>query len=137
MYPTELTDPIRAETRAMGLVELTTAAAVDTELAHPGTSLVFINSVCGCSAGTARPGLSAALAGPGPRPLRVLTVFAGVDGEATRRVRARFPEHPPSSPGAVLFRDGAAVWILHRHQIEGRTPQQVAEQFRKAFAAHC
>lgn len=137
MYPIELTDPIRAEARAIGLSELTTPEAVDASLSQAGTSLVLVNSVCGCAAGGARPGLQLALAAPGPRPTRATTVFAGVDREATARARSHFAEFPPSSPSAALLKDGEVVWFLHRHQIEGRTPQQIAESFRQAFAAHC
>ena len=137
MYPPELTDPIRAEVKAMGLIEATTAAAVDGELGKPGTTLVFINSVCGCAAGGARPGLTAALADAAAQPTRSVTVFAGVDREATQAARAHFAEYPPSSPSAALLKDGEVVWMLHRHQIEGRHPQQIAELFRQAFKQHC
>lgn len=137
MYPPELTDPIRDEVKAMGLVELTSAAEVDAQLAQPGTSLVFVNSVCGCAAGGARPGLDAALKASAKRPARALTVFAGVDREATQQARSHFAEYPPSSPSAALLKDGEVVWMLHRHQIEGRHPQQIAELFTQAFAQHC
>lgn len=137
MYPRELTDPIRAEVQAMGLTEATTPEQVDAELAKPGATLVFVNSVCGCAAAGARPGLAEALRRPGARPARIVTVFAGVDGAATARARSRFAEYPPSSPSAALLKDGEVVWMLHRHQIEGRQPAQIAEQFAKAFAAHC
>lgn len=136
MYPPELTDPIRAEVKAMGLIEGTTPAEVDAELAKPGPVLVYVNSVCGCAAGGARPGLAQALA-TAPRKPRVLTVFAGVDREATQAARAHFAEYPPSSPSAALLKDGEVVWMLHRHQIEGRHPQQIAELFAQAFARHC
>lgn len=137
MYPPEIVDPIRADVRAIGLTELTTPAEVDTALAQPGTALVLINSVCGCAAGGARPGLQRALQGATVRPTRSVTVFAGVDREATARARSHFAEFPPSSPSAALLKDGEVVWFLHRHQIEGRTPEQIAESFRQAFAAHC
>ena len=137
MYPTEMTDPIRSEVKAMGLTELTDAAAVDATLAQPGTTLVFINSICGCAAGGARPGLDMALQGAAKKPTRLATVFAGVDREATQRARTHFPEFPPSSPSAALIKDGDVVWFLHRHQIEGRHPQQIAQAFAAAFAEHC
>ncbi|HAT10044.1 MAG TPA: BrxA/BrxB family bacilliredoxin [Planctomycetes bacterium] len=137
MYPSELTDPIRGEVKAMGLIEATTPEQVDAELAKPGSTLVFINSVCGCAAGGARPGLTQALASAPAKPGRCVTVFAGVDKEATNRARGHFAEYPPSSPSAALLKDGEVVWMLHRHQIEGRHPQQIAELFAKAFAAHC
>lgn len=137
MYPPELTDPIREEVQAMGLTELKTAAEVDATVAQPGTSLVFINSVCGCAAGGARPGLEAALKTGAKRPTRCLTVFAGVDREATQQARTHFAEFPPSSPSAALLKDGEVVWMLHRHQIEGRQPQQIADVFKKAFDQFC
>jgi len=136
MYPPELTDPIRAEVKAMGLSEATTAAQVEAGLTAPGPVLVFVNSVCGCAAGGARPGLAQALGEAAKKP-RVMTVFAGVDREAVQAARAHFAEYPPSSPSAALLKDGEVVWMLHRHQIEGRHPAQIAELFKGAFAAHC
>ena len=136
MYPSELTDPIREEVKAMGLTEATTRQQIDSELAKPGTALVFINSVCGCAAGGARPGLGLALQAT-LKPARSVTVFAGVDTEATQAARAHFAEYPASSPSAALLKDGEVVWMLHRHQIEGRQPQQIAEQFTAAFQQHC
>jgi putative YphP/YqiW family bacilliredoxin len=134
MYPPELTNPIRNDVRAVGCTELTTAAEVDQALAKSGSALVFINSVCGCAAGGARPGLKLALERSPVKPTQVLTVFAGVDREAVAAARSRFPEFPASSPSAALLKDGEVVWFLHRHQIEGRSPDQIAEQFAKAFA---
>jgi putative YphP/YqiW family bacilliredoxin len=137
MYPKDFTDPIRAEVTAMGLAQLTDPTGVDQALTRPGTTLVFINSVCGCAAGGARPGLTKALAGATKKPAQVTTVFAGVDREATAQARTHFPEFPASSPSAALLKDGEVVWFLHRHQIEGRSPAQIADQFSQAFAAHC
>lgn len=137
MYPPELTDPIRAEVKTLGLTECTDAAAVDGALAKPGTALVFINSVCGCAAGGARPGLHLALTTGAKKPTQLLTVFAGVDREAVVAARNHFPEFPPSSPSAALLKDGEVVWFLHRHQIEGRSPQQIGESLKAAFAQHC
>jgi putative YphP/YqiW family bacilliredoxin len=121
----------------MGLIEAKTPDQITTELAKPGTTLVFVNSVCGCAAGGARPGLDKALKTATKRPDRSLTVFAGVDTAATASARSHFAEYPPSSPSAALLKDGEVVWMLHRHQIEGRQPQQIAELFQQAFAAHC
>lgn len=121
----------------MGLTELTTEAEADAALAAPGTALVFINSVCGCAAGGARPGLALALAQAAKKPDRLTTAFAGVHREATARARSRFAEYPPSSPSAALLKDGEAVWVLHRHQIEGRKPEDIAKAITAAFAAHC
>jgi len=137
MYPAAMTDPIRLEVKDMGLTELKTPAEVDAALAKAGTTLVFVNSICGCAAGGARPGLTMAMVKAGKRPSQATTVFAGVDGEATRAARAHFAEYPPSSPSAALLKDGEVVWMLHRHQIEGRHPEQIAEAFTKAFEANC
>ncbi|MEK7411738.1 MAG: BrxA/BrxB family bacilliredoxin [Planctomycetota bacterium] len=137
MYPPELTEPIRAEVRAMGLIEAKTPTDVDKLIAQPGPTLVFVNSVCGCAAGGARPGLTAALKNSAHKPARVITVFAGVDAEATKQARSHFAEYPQSSPSAALIKNGEVVWMLHRHQIEGRNPTQIAEAFVKAFTAHC
>ena len=137
MYPAELTEPIRAEVHEMGLTELRTPQDVDSALAKKGTALVFINSVCGCAAGGARPGLTKALATAAKKPDQVLTVFAGVDKDAVNAARKHFAEYPPSSPSAALLKDGEVVWMLHRHQIEGRYPEQIAEAFVKAFEANC
>jgi putative YphP/YqiW family bacilliredoxin len=137
MYPAELTDPIREEVHEMGLTELRTAQDVQAALTKPGTALVFVNSVCGCAAGGARPGLHLALGKAEKKPGQVLTVFAGVDKEAVAAARTHFAEYPPSSPSAALLKDGEVVWMLHRHQIEGRYPEQIAEAFVKAFEANC
>jgi putative YphP/YqiW family bacilliredoxin len=137
MYPPELTDPIRDEVQQIGLTELKTPADVDTALKKPGTTLVYVNSICGCAAGGARPGLYLALQKAAKKPAQVTTVFAGVDKEATAKARGYFAEYPPSSPSAALLKDGEVVWVLHRHQIEGRRPEQIAEQFKAAFEANC
>lgn len=137
MYPAEMTDPIRAEVHQIGLTELKTPAEVDAAVTKSGTTLVFINSICGCAAGGARPGLYLALQQAAKKPTQVTTVFAGVDKDATAKARAHFAEYPPSSPSAALLKDGEPVWFLHRHQIEGRPPQQIAEAFAKAFEANC
>ena len=137
MYPSELTDPIRDEVKEIGLAELKTPQDVDAALTKPGTALVFINSVCGCAAGGARPGLQMALQTAAKKPQQATTVFAGVDKEAVAKARGFFAEYPPSSPSAALLKDGEVVWMLHRHQIEGRHPQQIAEAFKKAFEQFC
>jgi putative YphP/YqiW family bacilliredoxin len=137
MYPATMTDPIREEVQEMGLVELKTPQEVEATLAKKGTTLVFINSICGCAAGGARPGLTLALQQAAKKPQQVTTVFAGVDKDAVAAARAHFAEYPPSSPSACLLKDGEVVWMLHRHQIEGRYPEQIAEAFKKAFEANC
>ena len=136
-YPTELTEPMREELITMGVEELRTPEAVDELLqSQKGTVLVFVNSVCGCAAGTARPGLALALQ-HAIRPDAVTTVFAGVDLEATARARSYFNDYPPSSPQVALFRDGRLAHLMQRHQIEGRTAQEVAGDLMAAFEKHC
>jgi len=121
----------------MDVKELTTAEDVDRFFAEAsGTSLVFVNSVCGCAAGSARPGLRMAL-GNDHKPDRLATVFAGQDLDAASSARARFPDFPPSSPSAVLFKDGAPVFFLPRHMIEGRDPPSVAFELVTAFDEFC
>ena len=137
MYPLELTNPIRDEVAQIGLTELKTPTEVDTALTKPGTALVFVNSICGCAAGGARPGLFMALQQTAKKPTQVTTVFAGVDKDATAKARSYFAEYPASSPSAALLKDGEVVWVLHRHQIEGRHPEQIAQQFKAAFEANC
>ena len=138
MYPPEMTDPIRDEVQELGLKELKTPQDVDAALGtKQGTALVFVNSICGCAAGGARPGLQMALEKSAKKPTTLTTVFAGVDREATAKARSYFAEYPASSPSAALLKDGEVVWVLHRHQIEGRAPQQIAETFTKAFESFC
>jgi putative YphP/YqiW family bacilliredoxin len=137
MYPPELVAPMRAELTGIGVTELRDPKQVDDALAKPGTALVFVNSVCGCAAGGARPGLAMALRQAAKKPTQVTTVFAGVDKEAVAQARSHFAGYPPSSPSAALLKDGEVVWMLHRHQIEGRHPQQIAQAFSQAFEAHC
>jgi putative YphP/YqiW family bacilliredoxin len=137
MYPPEMTDPIRAQARAAGFTEALTSDQVDAALATPGTALVFVNSVCGCAGGSARPGIAQALADAAKKPDRTITVFAGVDREATDRARAYFGDVPPSSPSMALVKDGKPVWTLSRHQIQGRTFIDVANDVKAALAQHC
>jgi putative YphP/YqiW family bacilliredoxin len=136
-YDPRLVAPMRGEMVQMGARELTTVADVDQTLGDPhGTTLVFVNSVCGCAAGNARPALRVALAHP-VRPQEIVTVFAGQDVEATARARQYFPDYAPSSPSMALFRDGEVVHFVHRHQIEGRSPQDVATNLTAAFDKYC
>jgi len=136
-YPESLVAPMRAEMTGMGARELRTVAEVDAALGEAaGTTLVFVNSVCGCAAGGARPALQLALA-HATRPDRTVTVFAGQDLEATARARSYFGEYQPSSPSMALLRDGEVVHFVHRHQIEGRSPQNVAADLTQAFDVHC
>ncbi len=136
-YPEQLVAPMRAEMTQMGAEELKTAAEVDAALGDArGTTLIFVNSVCGCAAGNARPALSLALKHD-VRPDRVLTVFAGQDTEATARARQYFADYQPSSPSVALLRDGEVVHFVHRHQIEGRSPQSIADNLAQAFEKFC
>lgn len=136
-YNAALVAPMREEMTRMGAQELTTAAAVDAALGdQKGTMLVFVNSVCGCAAGNARPALRLALQ-HATRPHQVVTVFAGQDLEAAARARQFFGEYQPSSPSMALLRDGEVVHFVHRHQIEGRSPQAIAADLTTAFDRFC
>ena len=136
-YSEMMVKPMREEMTQMGAKELKTVPEVDAELGdQQGTTLVFVNSVCGCAAGGARPALRSALQ-QGPRPDRVVTVFAGQDTEATARARQYFADYQPSSPSIALFKDGEVVHFVHRHQIEGRAPADVARNLSDAFQKFC
>lgn len=136
-YDPRLVKPMRDEMVRMGARELLTVADVDAALGDSrGTILVFVNSVCGCAAGGARPALSLALQHP-VRPQQVVTVFAGQDTEATDRARQYFADYAPSSPSMALLRDGEVVHFVHRHMIEGHAPIDVARDLTAAFDKHC
>ena len=136
-YPEEMCAPMRAELVDMGVKELRTADEVDTFFAaKAGTALVLVNSVCGCAAGSARPGLQMALDNPA-RPDRVATVFAGQDLEATARARELIGDVPPSSPSVALMKDGELVHFVPRHMIEGHAPEGVAAQLKAGFDKYC
>jgi putative YphP/YqiW family bacilliredoxin len=138
MYPEQLVAPMRAELTASGFEELLTAQAVDGALtSSEGTVLVVVNSVCGCAAGAARPGVKLALEKSGHKPNRLTTVFAGNDAEATAQARKYFAPYPPSSPAMALFKDGKLVHFIERHHIEGRSPQMIAENLTMAFEQYC
>jgi putative YphP/YqiW family bacilliredoxin len=135
-YNPALVAPMRGEMTDMGARELTSAAEVDAALGdQKGTMLVFVNSVCGCAAGNARPALRLALQ-HGLKPHQVVTVFAGQDVDATARARQYFSDYQPSSPSVALLRDGEVVHFVHRHQIEGRPPQAIAADLTAAFDRH-
>ncbi len=136
-YPAAFTEPMRMEIQEMGVEQLRTPEEVD-QLLKPGagTVLVFVNSVCGCAAGMARPGLALSLESA-VKPDHVASVFAGVDLEATERARSYFADYPPSSPQAALFKDGKLVELIQRHQIEGTSPQAVRDKLVHAYEAHC
>jgi putative YphP/YqiW family bacilliredoxin len=129
--------PMRDELTQIGFRELKTAEEVDEVLADKsGTTLVVVNSICGCAGGIARPGVAAALES-GPKPDRLVTVFAGQDKEATARAREFFVNIPPSSPSMFLFKDGKLVDMLHRSDIEGHSAPHVAERLQSMFAEYC
>ncbi len=136
MYPEHFIAPMRAELTAVGVRELRTVADVDDAVKAPGTVMVVVNSMCGCAAGKARPGIAMALQ-HGRRPDLVTTVFAGADIEATQRAREYFAPHPPSSPSVALMSDGRTVWKLHRRDIETRDAQSIAAELKAAFDLHC
>jgi putative YphP/YqiW family bacilliredoxin len=136
-YDERLVAPMRAELVRLGVKELRSVAEVDAVLGDPeGVQLVFVNSVCGCAAGSARPGLALALQHPA-HPRQVYTVFAGQDLEATARARSYFAEYQPSSPSLALLRDGEVVHFVHRHEFEGRRPDAIAAELRAAFDQFC
>ena len=136
-YPEEVIRPMREELTRLGVQELRTPEAVDETLKYSkGTVMVIVNSICGCAAGKARPGIAMALQNE-IRPDKVATVFAGGDIEATERARSYFTGYPPSSPSIGLLKDGQLVYMMERYQIEGRGPEQIAGELRQAFEQHC
>jgi len=137
MYPEEIVVPMKEELTENGFTELLTATEVDTQLNKKGTTLVMINSVCGCSAGSARPGLLMAVANAEKKPDYLTTSFAGFDDEAVRKIREHFLPYPPSSPSIALFKDGELVHFIERHQIEGRPAQVIARNLISAFQEYC
>ncbi|WOD44826.1 BrxA/BrxB family bacilliredoxin [Hwangdonia lutea] len=136
MYPAELVKPMREDLTNVGFEELQTAEAVDAALAKEGTTLVVVNSVCGCAAANARPGARMSLQNA-KRPDHITTVFAGVDKEAVDKAREYMIPFPPSSPCVALFKDGELVHMLERHHIEGRPAELIAENLVDAYNTHC
>jgi putative YphP/YqiW family bacilliredoxin len=136
MYPAELVKPMREQLAQVGFDELYNADAVDAALFQPGTTLVVVNSVCGCAAANARPGVIQSLKND-KRPAQSVTVFAGVDKEAVNKVREHMVPFPPSSPCMALFKDGELVHMLERHHIEGRPAELIAENLKDAYNTHC
>ena len=137
MYPEEIVIPMKEELTENGFTELLSSEEVETQLAKQGTTLVMINSVCGCSAGTARPGLLMAVANANPKPDYLTTSFAGFDVEAVNTLRRHLMPYPPSSPSIALFKDGQLVHFIERHQIEGRPAQVIAHNLISAFKQYC
>ena len=136
MYPADLVMPVKAELTDKGFQDLTSAEQVNDALKQPGTTLVMVNSVCGCAAGAARPGVIYSLTGD-KKPDHLTTVFAGFDTEAVAEARKHFAPFPPSSPCVALFKDGELVHMLERHHIEGRPAEMIAENLKDAYAEFC
>jgi putative YphP/YqiW family bacilliredoxin len=137
MYPEDIVLPMKAELVENGFEDLTTAQEVNDAIKIEGTTLVVINSVCGCAAGACRPGVVMAIANATQKPDRVTTTFAGFDLEAVNKVRELHLPYPPSSPAIALFKDGQLVSMVERHQIEGRPAQVIAQHLITLFQEHC
>ena len=138
MYPEELVAPMRTELTQSGFDEFKTADQVIDHLTdHKGTTLLVINAVCGCAAGTARPGVTTALNLSAKKPNHLATVFAGVDMEATAKAREYTLPFPPSSPAVALFKDGELVHMVERHHIEGRSAEMIANHLVEVFKEFC
>lgn len=137
MYPKEIVIPMKEELTENGFSEMLTAEDVNSTLSEKGTSLVVINSVCGCSAGTARPGVLMAVNTAAKKPDNIKTSFAGFDVEAVNEIRKHLMPYPPSSPAIALFKDGQLVHMIERHMIEGRSAQMIADNLKGAFEMHC
>lgn len=137
MYPEEIVLPMKAELTENGFEDLDTPELVDEYINKEGTTLVMINSVCGCSAGSARPGVLMAVANSTKKPDNLATSFAGFDTEAISRVREHLMPYPPSSPAIALFKNGELVHFIERHMIEGRPAQMIARNLISAFEEYC
>lgn len=137
MYPEELVQPMRSELTQIGFEQLRTPEEVDERLNEKGTTLVVVNSICGCAARMARPAVKLALQQSAAKPQYLTTVFAGQDREATDKARGYFTGYAPSSPSIALLRDGQLVFMMERWQIEGRPAPQIADDLIAAFEEHC
>jgi putative YphP/YqiW family bacilliredoxin len=137
MYPTEIVLPMKEELTDNGFQELLTPEDVDNQLNSKGTTLVMINSVCGCSAGSARPGVLMAVTNAAKKPDHLTTSFAGYDVDAVKKLREHLLPYPPSSPAIALFKDGQLVHFIERHMIEGRPAQLIAHNLIAAFEEYC
>jgi putative YphP/YqiW family bacilliredoxin len=136
MYPEVMLIPMREELTRAGIAEARSAEAVDAAVASPGTTLLIVNSICGCAAGKMRPGVRLALRNS-VTPDRSVTVFAGQDREATERARSYFEGNPPTSPAVAILRDGKLVYLMQRFVIENSTPQAIADELTRAFNELC
>ena len=137
MYPELMVIPMREELVRAGIKETRTAEEVDAALAEPGTTLLVVNSICGCAAGKMRPGVRLALSNAGSQPDRKITVFAGQDREATERARSYFEGNPPSSPAIAILRDGKLVYLMQRSAIETATAPMIAQELTRAMNELC
>ena len=138
MYPEQLVIPMKGELSSVGFKDLTTPQDVDSALKDSkGTVLVVVNSVCGCAAGAARPGVKEAVSSSAKKPDHLTAVFAGFDTEAVAQARKYFSPYPPSSPCVALFKDGKLVHFLERHHIEGRSAAMIADNLKMAFEEFC
>lgn len=137
MYPAEIVIPMKEELTENGFSEMLTASDVEQKLNEKGTTLVVINSVCGCSAGTARPGVLLAVHHSMKKPDHLTTSFAGFDVDAVKKIREHLLPYPPSSPSIALFKDGELVHFIERHNIEGRSAQMIAQNLMGAFEQYC
>lgn len=136
MYPDQLTTPMREQLTSQGFTEYTTAEEATAGISQSGTTLVLINSVCGCAAGTARPGVIASVTGD-KKPDNLATAFAGVHKEAVDKVREFTLPYPPSSPCVALFKDGELVHFVERHHIEGRSAEMISGHLQEVYAQFC
>ena len=136
MYPEIMLIPMREELTRAGLKEARTAAEVDAALAEPGTTMLVVNSVCGCAAGKMRPAVRLAMQ-HGTTPAHAVTVFAGQDREATEKARSYFGGHPPTSPAIAILRDGKLVYLMQRFVIESNPAQAIAQELARAFNEYC
>ena len=137
MYPEEIVTPMKEELTDNGFTELLSSTEVDDQLKKDGTTLVMINSVCGCSAGSARPGVLMAVANAAKKPNYLTTSFAGFDTDAIKKIREHLLPYPSSSPAIALFKNGQLVHFIERHQIEGRPAQVIAHNLIHAFDEYC
>ena len=137
MYPAELVMPMKAELTTQGFNDLNSPELVDQALSQEGTTLLVLNSVCGCSAGTARPGVLLAVQEATKKPNHLATTFAGFDTDAVKQARTYLLPYPPSSPCIALLKNGELVHMIERHMIEGRSAQMIAANLIGAFEQHC
>ena len=137
MYPAGIVLPMKEELTDEGFAEMLSAEDVENQMSQKGSTLVVINSVCGCSAGTARPGVLMAVHNSEKKPDHLTTAFAGFDLDAVKKLREHLLPYPPSSPSIALFKDGQLVHFIERHQIEGRSAQMIAHNLIAAFEQYC